>query len=223
MNDSAVTTSQVGDVALVQVDDGKVNALTPGLLEGLLGALDAAEAGARAVVLAGRPGVFSAGLDLKVMSAGGPPSAALLSRAGDVFVRLATFPRPVVAACTGHAVAAGAVMLLCSDIRVCSAGDFRIGLNEVAIGIPLPELVVDLARARLSPRHFTLACNTGRLYAPEEAVDVGFLDTAGSPDATDDAVATAAELAGRLDAAAFAATRRATVRVLAEAIGATQR
>ena len=218
MSESAVTTSLAGNVALIRIDDGKVNALTPALLDGLWGALDTAEAHARAVVLAGRPGVFCAGLDLDVMRTGGRPAMELLRRGTEIFLRLAGFPRPVVTACTGHALAAGAVLLLCADVRICSEGDYKIGLNEVAIGIPLPELVIDLARARLSPRHFTLACNTGRIYSPTGAIDAGFLDRADSSDAAGDALGVAAELAERLDAAAFAATRRVTCRGLAEVI-----
>lgn len=218
MSESPVTMSFIGDVALIGIDDGKVNALTPAVLDGLWGALDVAEAKAGAVVLAGRPGVFCAGLDLNVMRSYGRAGMELLHKGTETFLRLAEFPTPVVASCTGHALAAGAVLLLCTDVRICSAGDFKIGLNEVAIGIALPELVVDLARARLSPRHFTAACNTAQIYSPEEATDVGFLDRAGSTDATGDALQVAAELARRLDAAAFAKTRQATCRGLADTI-----
>ncbi|MDE0196392.1 MAG: crotonase/enoyl-CoA hydratase family protein [bacterium] len=218
MSDTPVTMSMVGPVALVSIDDGKVNALTPDLLDSLFGALDAAEAGAGAVVLAGRPGVFSAGLDLNVMRGGGPAANDLLRKGGESFLRLAEFPRPIVAACTGHALAGGAVLLLCCDIRICSAGTYKIGLNEVAIGIPLPSLVVALARARLSPRHFTRACNTARVYSPSEAVEAGFLDEAGATDATGEALRIATELAEGLDANAFAATRRRTCEGLGETI-----
>ena len=218
MSDTPVTMSMVGSVALVSIDDGKVNALTPDLLDGLFGALDTAESNAGAVVLAGRPGVFCAGLDLNVMRGGGPTANDLLRKGGEIFLRLAEFPRPIVAACTGHALAAGAVVLLCSDIRICAAGTYKIGLNEVAIGLPLPPIVVALARARLSPRHFTRACNTAQVYSPTEAVEVGFLDEAGSADATGEALRVATGLAESLDADAFAKTRERTCRGLAETI-----
>ena len=208
--------SLVGNVAHVRMDDRKVNALTPRLLDGLLDALDTAEANAGAVVLSGRPGVFCAGLDLDIMRAGGPPRADLLRQGTEMFLRLAAFPRPVVVACTGHALAGGAVLLLCSDFRIGSPGSFKIGLNEVAIGIALPELVVDLARARLSPRHFTAACNAAQIYSPTEAVDVGFLDSADSSDPTADALKIAEDLAGRLDLAAFAGTRKVTCKWFGE-------
>ena len=220
MSDTPVTMSMVGPVALVSIDDGKVNALTPDLLDGLFGALDAAETNAGAVVLAGRPGVFCAGLDLNVMRGGGPAANDLLRKGGEIFLRLAEFPRPIVTACTGHALAAGAVVLLCCDIRICAAGTYKIGLNEVAIGLPLPPIVVALARARLSPRHFTRACNTAQVYTPTEAVEVGFLDEAGSADATGEALRVATGLAEGLDANAFAKTRLRTCEGLAGTVGA---
>ena len=218
MSESRVTVSLVGSVALVRIDDGKVNAMDPGLLDSLWGALDTAEAHAEAVVLAGRPGVFSAGLDLNVVRTSTRAAWDLLHKGSEIFLRLAEFPRPVVAACTGHALAAGAVILLCCDVRIGAAGDFKIGLNEVAIGLALPELVVELARKRLSPRHFTVACNTAQIYSPTEATDVGFLDRADSLDATSNALAVATEFTHRLNADAFARTRQVTCRGLADTI-----
>lgn len=218
MSDTPVTVSMVGPVALISIDDGKVNALTPDLLDSLSGALDTAEDNAGAIVLAGRPGVFCAGLDLNVMRGGGSAAKDLLRKGGEIFLRLAEFPRPIVAACTGHALAAGAVVLLSCDIRICAAGTYKIGLNEVAIGLPLPPIVVALARARLSPRHFTRACNIAQVYSPTEAVEVGFLDEAGSADATGDALRVATEVAEDLDADAFAKTRQRTCKGLAETI-----
>ena len=210
--------SLVGDVALVSIDDGKVNALNARVFDGLWEALRIAEDQAKAVVIAGRPGVFSAGLDLNVVQTSASAASELFHRGTEVFLRLAEFPRPVVVACTGHALAAGAVILLCCDVRIGTPGDFKIGLNEVAIGLAIPELVVELAQRRLSRRHFTLACNMAQIYSPPAAVEVGFLDRLGSGDATADAVNAAAELAQRLRPAAFASTREATCRGLTETI-----
>ena len=210
VSESPVTINMVGAVALVSIDDGKVNALNVGRFDALLDALDTAEEQAKAVVIAGRPGVFSAGLDLNIVRSGAGTANDLLRHGVELFLRLAQFPRPVVAACTGHALAAGAVMLLCCDVRIGAPGDFKIGLNEVAIGLPIPKLIVELAQRRLSPRHFTLACNTAEVYSPPVAVEVGFLDRLATGDVTAEAADVAAELAERLHADAFAATRRAT-------------
>jgi len=205
-------------VALITIDDGKANVVTAELIDSLWRALDAAEADAEAVVIAGRPGVFSGGLDMNVLRAGGDPSMILVHKATDTCLRIVEFPLPVVAACTGHAVTGGAVLLLCCDLRICAEGDFRIGLNEVALGMPVPELVVGLARMRLSRRHLVPAVNCARLYKPAEAVEVGFLDVAHSLNVVGDAVRAAAGLAAELEPRAFAATRRTMTSRLAETI-----
>ncbi len=218
MSTRPVSVRFVDAVALITIDDGKANVLTSDVIDGLWTALDAAETHAQAVVLAGRTGVFSGGLDLDVLRAGSDPAMVLIHKATDICLRLAEFPRPVVAACTGHALALGAVLLLCCDLRVGVAGDFRIGFNEVAIGIPVPELVVGLARARLSRRHLMLACNSARIFTPTEAIEVGFLDTVHTSNVADHAVAMAAELAAHVEPGAFAATRVTMTRRLGEAI-----
>lgn len=208
----------VDAVAVITIDDGKANVLTTEVIDRLWEALDAAETNADAVVLTGRTGVFSGGLDLNVLRAGSDAAMVLIHKATDICLRFAEFRRPVVAACTGHAVALGAVLLLCSDLRLGLAGDFRIGFNEVAIGIPIPELVVGLARARLSRRHLTLALNSARLYTPADAIDVGFLDTVHPSNIEDHAVVAAAGLAARVEPEAFATTRETMARRLGESI-----
>lgn len=218
MEQSMVTISLVDSVAVITMDDGKVNALGTSLIDALSGALDAVEADARSVVLAGRPGAFSAGIDLNTLQIGNPESVELIHKATDVCLRIAEFPRPIVAACTGHAVALGAGLLLCCDIRICAAGNFKIGFNEVSIGIPIPELILGLARERLSRRHLMMAVATAQIYTPTQAVEVGFLDRAGSSNPTRDGVQVASDLARYLDAEAFAATRQTICNRFADTI-----
>ncbi|WP_419924868.1 crotonase/enoyl-CoA hydratase family protein [Candidatus Poriferisocius sp.] len=198
-----------GDVALVELDDGRVNVLSHEVIAALHAALDRAEHEARAVVVTGRPGKFSAGFDLKVMQAG-PEEARDLFRAGmDLFLRQYEFPIPIVAACTGHALAAGAIWLMCCDVRVGADVQAKIGLNETAIGMVLPTSVVTLARDRLSPRHVHSSVLLARLYSPEAATDAGYLDWVVPAEELDEAAAAeAAGLAGNLSIKAFAATRR---------------
>ncbi|MCY3890673.1 MAG: crotonase/enoyl-CoA hydratase family protein [bacterium] len=198
-----------GDVAVVGLDDGKVNVLTHEVIAALHESLDRAESEAKAVVMAGRAGKFTAGFDLKVMQSG-PEAARDLFRAGmDLFVRLYEFPLPVVAACTGHAFAAGAIWLMCCDVRIGADLNTKIGLNETAIGMVLPNSVVALARDRLSPRHVHSSVLLARLYSPQDATDVGFLDwVVAEDDLEEAAVAEAAGLAEGLSLKAFAGTRR---------------
>lgn len=205
----SVSYELTGDVALVRVDDGKVNVLSHEVITALQESLDRAESEAKAVVLMGRPGKFTAGFDLKVMQSG-PDAASNLFRAGmDLFVRLYEFPIPVVAACTGHAFAAGAIWLMCCDVRIGADTPTKVGLNETAIGMVLPNSVVTLARDRLSPRHVHSSVQLARLYSPAEAVDVGYLDWVVSEDELEHAaMSEAAGLAENLSIKAFAGTRR---------------
>ncbi len=184
------------EVALVTLDDGKANALSHAVIEAVHAALDRAEAEAGAVVIAGRAGRFSAGFDLSVMREGGDAVGNLVGAGARLALRLYEFPVPVVIACTGHALAMGGILLLSADYRIGAAGDFKIGLNEVAIGMTLPIFGVEFARERLSKRHLTRAVAQAEIYDPAGAVDAGFLDAVAPAEALiDDALARAGQLA----------------------------
>ena len=101
-----------GNIAVIQMDDGKANALSDGMMEELGDGLTRAESEAGAVVLAGRPERFSGGFDLKVMMGGPDAARKLLRRGGELFMRFYGAPLPIVGACTGHAVAGGALRLI---------------------------------------------------------------------------------------------------------------
>ncbi|HVM52195.1 MAG TPA: crotonase/enoyl-CoA hydratase family protein [Acidimicrobiales bacterium] len=205
MSDS-VTYERRDAVALVTIDDGKANALSFEVLAALGAALDRAEAdGAGAVLITGRPGTLSGGFDLKVMRGGDLHAIAdLVTTGGELFLRLYRSPMPVVAGCTGHAVAAGALLLLGAHHRVGADGDFRIQLVETAIGMVLPDWAVELGRARLSARHVEPACIEAFPYAPAAAVDAGFLDRVVPPaEVLEAGLAEAARLAA-LPAGAYA-------------------
>ncbi len=194
-------------VAWIRLDDGKANALSPTALSALDEAFDRAEGEADAAVLGGRPGRFSAGFDLAVMGAGLDPMRALVLQGAELCARLLEFPRPVVAACTGHALAAGALTLLSTDYRVGARGAFKIGLNETAIGMTLPHFAIDLARGRLSKRHFARATAQAEIYTPDTAVDAGFLDDVADPEDLEEVAHDAALRLMAVDRQAFAATK----------------
>lgn len=163
-------------IAVVTLDDGKANAISEAVLDGLSSALGQAEAEARAVVFIGRDGRFSAGFDLAAMSASSESMRSLVSRGARWMMRLYGCGLPTVAACTGHALAAGALTLLCCDHRVGADGPFKIGLNEVSIGMALPVFGVELARERLTPSEFGPATMQARIYDPDGAAAAGYLD-----------------------------------------------
>lgn len=165
-----------GTTAIVRMDDGKANALSVEMIDALLAALERAEREASAIVLTGRPDRFCAGFDLKVMMSGPDAATALLRRGADLLMKLYALPLPLVVACTGHALAGGALVVLTGDYRIGAAGAFRIGLNEVAIGLPVPVLAMELARDRLAPAALPRATLLAQIYGPEDAVAAGYLD-----------------------------------------------
>jgi len=163
-------------VAVLGMDDGKANALSHGMIDELLAGLDRAEKEARAVLIAGRPGKLCAGFHLPTMMSGIEPARELVAYGAELFLRIYDYPLPVVMACTGHAMAGGAVMLLTGDTRIGAEGDFKIGFNEIAIGMPLPIFVQELARDRLDPRYRLAATIHAQVLSPEGALAAGFLD-----------------------------------------------
>jgi enoyl-CoA hydratase len=154
-------------VAVLNIDDGKANALSPTLIAALHAGLDRAEREAGAVMLVGRPGRFSAGFDLSIMTSGLEGLRGLVKAGAELLLRTYLYPRPVVTACTGHALAAGALVLLASDLRVGARGQFKIGLNEVAIQLTLPVFGMEQARDRLAPCWFTAATTRGTPGSPK--------------------------------------------------------
>ena len=184
------------DIAIFEFDDGKVNSIGHELIEQFFWVLDEAESKASALLILGRDGLFSAGFDLKEIEKGRNKANLLVNKGSQLFYRLFDFPKPLVAGCSGHAVAAGAFLLLSCDYRVGSSGNFKIGLNETAIGMaPLPLFGSELASNRLSQRFLTRAIIQSEMFSPEDAVEVGFLDeVVGPKDLFDSVKAKALEL-----------------------------
>src|SRR6184192_3850239 len=162
-----------GNVARITLDDGKVNAMSLPFFEALGAALDRAEREKPgAVVITGRPGYFSAGLDLKLMPTLAPDALRrMLLAFGRTMLRVFTFPIPTVAAVSGHAIAGGAMLAFACDLRWGADGPFRLHLNEVAIGLPLPTWAIVIAASAVPHRRHTDAILHARAYSPEEALE----------------------------------------------------
>ena len=205
-------------IAVIRLDDGKANAVNHASIKGLTAGLARASQEAKAVILTGRPGRFSAGFDLSVLNSGPDAARALVTAGAEMLLKIFTHPQPVIAASTGHSIAAGAFMLLAADTRLGTEGDFKIGLNEVAIGMTLPEFGMMFARERLSKRHFTNAAIQARLYNPTDAVDVGFLDRVCSADTLLEEALTEARQLAKLDLPSYARTKERARGALAEQV-----
>ena len=199
----------VDHVAVVTMDDGKANAFGPNMIAAVNGLLDRAEEQAKAVVLTGRPGIFSGGFDLNVIRGGDPVAGRAMSLAGArLMMRLYGLPLPLVTAVPGHAIALGAFCLLTADYRVGTDGDFRIGLNETAIGMSLPPFGLMLAKERLSKRHLARAALAATMFSPQEAKDAGFLDNVVAAEDLRESALGAARSLVNLDGVAYAAVKQ---------------
>jgi enoyl-CoA hydratase len=207
-----VTTAPVSytlekQLAIVAMDDGKANALSKTMIADVLAALTRAEQEASAMVLVGRPDRFCAGFDLRVMMSGPDAAKDLLRTGSELLLRLYGATIPLVIACTGHALAGGALVVLTGDHRIGASGAFRIGLNEVSIGLPVPVLAMELARDRLQPTELPRATLMAQIYDPEAALRAGYLDAvAGQEAVLDQARAEATRLAS-LPRSAYRATK----------------
>lgn len=202
-----VTSRQEADHSLITLDDGKANALGFEMLAQFDTALSEAQQADKVVIITGRPGIFSAGFDLAVITQGGDAMTDLLCLGGNVSRRLLNFPTPVVLAVSGHALAMGALLLLSADYRVGALGAYKIGLNEVAIGMTMPRFGVELARARLANAHLGNALSLATVYDVEGAVKTGYLDEAvGAEDLLPRVTAMARQLSA-LDMEAYRQTK----------------
>ncbi len=194
-------------VAWAHISNGKANALSFEVLEALGTCLTLAEndAAVGALCITGTPGFLTGGFDLAVMKSGDAKSMiTLVSDGGALFTRIFASPLPVVVAASGHAVAAGALLLLAADERIGADGSFQIGLIETQIGMVLPRWAIEFAEERLSRRHFQVATVGARMYPPSGARDAGFLDDVVAPDQLEATAQAAAALWSKLPAAAYA-------------------
>jgi enoyl-CoA hydratase len=208
--DAAPVSCTIEDgVAVVRLDDGKVNVISHRVIELVHGALDEALAAGSSVAILGREGKLSAGFDLSEMTAGPAQAAALVGAGGRLLMRIYGHPQPVVLGVTGHALAAGALLALSCDTRIGGDGPAKIGLNETAIGMGLPHYAVELAEARLAPAHLLRGAVQAEIYDPAGAVAAGYLDRVVPAAEVEATVIGEARRLGELPGAAYRHTKLA--------------
>jgi Delta3-Delta2-enoyl-CoA isomerase len=181
-----IQTIDHGPIRELRLDRPPANALSPDLISALREAVEGAPRdGAQALVLSGSPRMFSGGLDVPYLIHLDRPAIAATWRDFYAMMRaLATCPVPLAAAVTGHAPAGGAVISLFCDHRVMSEGDFKIGLNEVPVGIPLPPVIFKAMRRVVGSRQAERLCVAGLLVSGDEALRVGLVDELAAPERT---------------------------------------
>ncbi len=162
--------------AIISINNGKANAISHEVIEGLNSSLDKAEQEKKVIILTGEGGIFSGGFDLKVMTKSPESALELVTKGSKLSLRMLSFSQPIIVACNGHAIAKGAFLLLSADYRIGLEGDFKIGLNEVAIGMTMHYAGIAIAKARLSEVYLNRSVNNAEIYSSKDAVKAGFLD-----------------------------------------------
>jgi enoyl-CoA hydratase len=196
------------NVAIVSLDVGKANVVGHTFLDTLNNALDRARTdSAGAVILRGREGMFSAGFDLGEFRKGPEAGMAMVTKGMQLLVRLYSFPLPLVVACTGHAIAMGAFILMACDTRIGTRGRYKVTLPETAIGMDLPAMLLELTASRIPPQYMTRVAIQSEVFDPDQAVAVGFLDEVVEAQALDPRAFAVAEQLAQLPQKQYAANK----------------
>jgi enoyl-CoA hydratase len=216
----SVRYQQQGGIAVVTIDDGKRNALSPPVFRGLYGALRQAEKDRAVLIITGREGVFSAGYDLKVMKAGNADTLRMLRAGYALTARVMAHPYPVIAACNGHSFAMGVFLMLSADHVIGCRGEFQIAANEVAIGLTMPRVACTTLQQRLTPAAYQRTVVLSEHFTPDAALAAGFFDELVEPGQLLERARTLAAQFAKLDMRAHAESKR---RIRASQISAIRR
>ncbi|MBI81185.1 MAG: enoyl-CoA hydratase [Gammaproteobacteria bacterium] len=166
-----------GDVSIITLDDGKVNVFSPDMIEQLNIILDKVPEDKGSILIQGKEGMFSAGFDLKVMQGGDTEAMSKMAAGGfKLLARVYSFPRPVVVACSGHAIALGAFLLCCADYRVGAKGEYIVQANEVRNNMSIPTPILEISKSRISKAHWYRAILNAEAYNIEDSIEAGYLD-----------------------------------------------
>ncbi len=178
-----VTYIRKESIAVITMDDGKVNVIGPAMQQALNEAIDNADRDdVGALVIAGNHRDFSGGFDLKVLTSGEAQPAIDMLRGGfELSYRLLSYPKPVVMACTGHAIAMGAFLLSSGDHRI-AAHAYNIQANEVAIGMTIPYAALEIMKLRLTRSAYQQAAGLAKTFFGETALAAGFIDEMAMPE-----------------------------------------
>lgn len=201
------TYKEEDNYCIITLNNGKANAISNKVIEELNHHLDIAEKNQKVVILTGTEGMFSAGYDLKTMTSSPKAATELVTQGSTLALRLLSFPMPIIVASTGHSLAKGAFLLLCADYRIGTEGSFKIGLNEVAIGMTMHNAGIAIAKARLAPVFFERSVNNSEIYSPIDAVTAGFLDKVVTAEALLPTAITVATMFSELNKKAHAQTK----------------
>jgi len=183
MAEKLATLNKDGNISTITLDDGKANVFSSKMSQDINQCLDEVATEEGCLIITGKEGMFSAGLDLKTIQSGDTDKIIEMSTAAfKLLARIFSFPRPVIAACSGHGIALGTFLLCCCDYRIGVKGDFMIGANEMRTNMVIPDPILELIKFRVAQSHKYRAILGAEMYSIDKALEAGLLDEIVSPD-----------------------------------------
>ncbi len=177
MTEKIATLKKEGNVSIISLDDGKANVFSPEMSKQINECLDQVATDEGCMIITGREGMFSGGLDLKIIQSGDLDHIQEMSfSAFKLLARIFSFPRPVIAACSGHAVALGTFLLCCCDYRIGVKGEFMLGANEMRTNMVIPTPILELIKFRVSNAHKYRSVLGAEMYTLEDSISAGLID-----------------------------------------------
>lgn len=165
------------DVSIITIDDGKANVFSKNMIDAFNECLDNVPTDKGSLIITGREGMFSAGFDLKVISSGDIEKIRDMTLNGfKLLARIFSFPRPVLAACSGHGIALGTFLLCCCDYRIGIKGEYMVGANEMRTNMVIPTPILELIKFRVTQSYKYRAVLGGEMFALEDATKTGIID-----------------------------------------------
>ena len=177
MSEKIATIKKEDDISIITLDDGKANVFSPEMSNQLNACLDQVDTESGCLIITGREGMFSAGLDLKTIQSGDVDRIVeMSSRAFKHLARIFSFPRPVIAACSGHGIALGTFLICCCDYRIGIKGDYMLGANEMRTNMVIPTPILELIKFRVNDSHKYRAVLGAEMYNFNQAQEAGLID-----------------------------------------------
>ena len=177
MSAKIATLTNKDDISIITLDDGKANVFSPKMIQDVNECLDKVPTESGALIITGRDGMFSAGFDLKIISSGDMQATMDMSLSGfKLLSRIFSFPRPILAACSGHGIALGTFLLCCCDYRIGVKGDYMIGANEMRTNMVIPIPILELISHRVTASHKYRAILGAEMYSIQDGVEAGLID-----------------------------------------------
>ena len=183
MSEKIATLKKEGDISIITLDDGKANVFSSKMSQQVNDCLDQVETEKGCLIITGKEGMFSAGLDLKTIQSGDMDKILeMSSNAFKLLARIFSFPRPVIAACSGHGIALGTFLICCCDYRIGVKGDFMLGANEMRTNMVIPPPILELIKFRVSQSYKYRAVLGAEMYSLSDAQEVGLIDEVVDPE-----------------------------------------